>query len=116
MVPHDLLEILETIRTSEPEDLHTGSYVTGESMLDAYVPTLHLNYLKDRHPVRADATLQEWKEFFLDKISVSRGPIDVDSIKNQYTYHWVRSRTFVMTEESYIGAGSAGAQPGTGTY
>ncbi|EON70018.1 hypothetical protein W97_09284 [Coniosporium apollinis CBS 100218] len=66
----------------------------------------------DRFPDGIDETLQEAREFFLTKISASRGPIDLSSINDQHHYDWVRKRTLVTTEEGYIGLGLAGAQPG----
>lgn len=111
VIPHDVKDRLYTIWKSEPENLYTGSYVTGESMLDTYLSTLHLNRLTERLPVRARITLPVAKGIYLTNTPASRGTVDADS-NNDESYDWLKGLTFVTTEEGYIGCAPAGAQPG----
>jgi hypothetical protein len=113
--PENIREILSVIQEWEPEDLTSGLYVTGESLLDAYVSTLCLNWVKELLPGNAYPSLQEWKEIFFNKIFVSAAPVDADVVSDRWVYrvlNWVRGRTFIAMDEGYIGLGSKAVQPG----
>ncbi|KAJ4305640.1 hypothetical protein N0V90_001171 [Kalmusia sp. IMI 367209] len=70
--------VIEAMRQWEPENLQTSSYVTGESMLDAFVSIIRGNCIKERFPDYGFPTMQSWKETYLSKISRSQGSGDLE--------------------------------------
>jgi hypothetical protein len=107
---------LSVIRTWERENLQQGSYInSGESLADAFVSTLRLNLLKERFPSFGIPTLQEWRQTYTSKYSISASSQNLradDYTKIEEDFYWCKGRTFVISEEGYIGLCPVGAYPG----
>ncbi|KAK5626328.1 hypothetical protein RRF57_002043 [Xylaria bambusicola] len=56
-----LRSCIRTVRGWEPEYLCTGTYINGESLLEAYARTLICDNLRDRAPDSWCPTLQRWQ-------------------------------------------------------
>jgi hypothetical protein len=115
--PVDPLGIIDAIKKWAPKDLCEGTYITGQSLLDAYCTTLMAGYLTERIPVSSDLTLQEWKEQLLRMLSSSSSEIlSRMDVENDAYIFWllklVQGRKFVETEEGYMALGPSGALPG----
>lgn len=109
--------ILFAIRLWEPENLHTGTYVTREPLLDAFVKTLLQNDLRERNPTdKGWPTLAEWRAYCKRHIfSGSTEPLEVLN-SSHYLDDMVSGRcgrrVYMETEEGYIGLGPRGCKPG----
>lgn len=121
--PWDVAGALKSITDWAPKDLLTGTYITGESLLDAYVRTICTDYLHERWPGLGIPTLREWitQACHLGFFKIPPGEIggwfddygglNRSFIKNDFVAS-VGSRTYMTTEEGHIGLGPMGTQPG----
>jgi hypothetical protein len=108
-------DAMRSIQSWEPEDLLTASYVTGETLLDAYISTLCAGDIKNRWPDNVYPTLQAWRTTFLSKLLKSLGKVHPDSLYDRdvnTALDYARGRTFITTEEGYIGLGPSSVLPG----
>ncbi|PNP38003.1 hypothetical protein TGAMA5MH_10102 [Trichoderma gamsii] len=109
--------ILFAIRLWEPEDLYTGTYVTGEPLIDAFAKTLLQNDLRERNPTdKGWPTLAEWRAYCKRHIfSESAEPLEILN-SSHYLDDMVSGRcgrrVYMETEEGYIGLGPRGCKPG----
>jgi hypothetical protein len=112
---------LFSIRLWEPENLYTGTYVTGESLLDAFVKTLIQNDLRERNPTdKGWPSLAEWKAYCKKHIFAE----SAEPLENLNLSHYLDAmvsgrcarRVFIETEEGYIGLGPKGCKPGESSY
>ncbi|KAM0264110.1 hypothetical protein ACHAQJ_000855 [Trichoderma viride] len=109
--------VLRSIRLWEPENLDTGTYVTGESLLDAFAKTLLQNDLRERNPTdKGWPSLAEWKSYCEKHIFAdSAEPLEALNFSH-YLDNMVSGRCarrmFIETEEGYIGLGPRGCKPG----
>jgi len=115
-LPEDLKDLIHTIRKSEPENLLTGTYHTGESLLEAYVSTLRVNLTRDRWPgVITYSSLGDWTQFYASKISSTATSVDFGDASDHRLsnlLHASRGRTFMVLEKGHFGLGPPTAQPG----
>ncbi|RDL38024.1 uncharacterized protein BP5553_05457 [Venustampulla echinocandica] len=106
---------LDSIRSWQPPDLETASYITGGSLLDAYLSTVCFGDLKEKFVGTLSPTLEEWKEVFLSKLSASAGPIQPDALLNPWVIHalnYITGMSFMTTEDGHIGLCRFSAKPG----
>jgi hypothetical protein len=113
---------IELIRSWEPANMETASYVTGESLSDVYALTLLQNYLPSRyHDITSVyMNLHEWKAcggFGLFGPSARFNPaaacrpFDTNVSMGCIAEIACRGRAFMVTREGYIGLGPDGVQP-----
>jgi len=105
-------DAINTIHEWEPEGLLTAEYITGGTLLDAYLSVLRLNSFKDRYPVSHYTTLQVCREAYLrhDRESATLG---TKSMIGDIRVDWLRGASFATTDEGYIGLVPSTAQPST---
>ncbi|KAL6901780.1 HET domain-containing protein [Trichoderma evansii] len=109
--------ILFAIRLWEPENIYTGTYVTGEPLLDAFAKTLLQNDLRERNPTdKGWPTLAGWRAYCKRYIlSGSTEPLEILN-SSHYLDDMVSGRcgrrAYMETEEGYIGLGPRGCKPG----
>ncbi|SPO00271.1 related to heterokaryon incompatibility protein [Cephalotrichum gorgonifer] len=114
--PDTPLAALEHVRTWAPAGLLTEAYAAGGSLLDAFLLTLRLGYVRERFPCGTAGTLATWREFFLDRLHNTSEPLQTDDIAHDGEVYWTtvftKSRCFVTTDEGYIGLGPPGVMAG----
>ncbi|KAK1242546.1 hypothetical protein MKX08_005358 [Trichoderma sp. CBMAI-0020] len=109
--------ILFAIRLWEPENLYTGTYVTGEPLIDAFAKTLLQNDLRERNPTdKGWPTLAEWRAYCKRHIfSESAEPLEILN-SSHYLDDMVSGRcgrrVYMETVEGYIGLGPRDCMPG----
>jgi hypothetical protein len=109
--------ILYAIRSWEPENLYTGTYVTGEPLLDAFAKTLLQNDLRERNPTdKGWPTMAQWRAYCKRHIfSGSAEPLQILN-SSHYLDDMLSGRcgrrVYIETEEGYIGLGPRGCKPG----
>lgn len=115
--PHDIDGTLKVIRDSEPLGLYEDTYPTGESLLDAYSALLRVNFLSPKYSGYQAPTQAEWKGVFMRHLSSRAShPLDEDGVSRFSEVGWaigqVKGRSFMMTDNGYLGMGPSNAQPG----
>ncbi|KAK8022039.1 hypothetical protein PG993_012806 [Apiospora rasikravindrae] len=111
--PTDPWEILCHIQGMEPRNLTTESYITGGSLLDAFLMVLRLGYVDDRWPGHHLPTMTAWREYFLDRLYSVNGVPSKSEVENSDGYFVtsiLKGRSFVTTEQGHIGVAPAGAR------
>lgn len=113
----DSPKIFDVIRGWEPKNLCEQSYITGESLLDAYCTTIRAGYLAERWPRVAAPSLCEWKEQYLATLSSSSSAkATISGITSNADLYWcsklVQGRRFIETDDGYIGLAPSGALRG----
>ena len=109
---------LKAVRSWEPNDLFTGTYVTGESLLDAYSKILVAFYLAERFPMYELDDLARWKlqesdnALFGEKARAGASDTNRLSAQERYALSLIHGRTFITCNEGYIGLGPTQAQKG----
>jgi hypothetical protein len=108
-------DIFNVIQGLGMEKLTKDSYITGQSLLDAYAWTMSRGQLRDRfHTVTTDPSVEEMKKFILGKAqgiseeTIGHIPINQFSRLTRYTSR----QKLVSTDEGYIGLGVSRTQPG----
>jgi hypothetical protein len=105
--------ISEAIQRWAPDNLQTGSYVTGESLLDAFASTLTENELRDRYAtIGSYPTLQEVKSDIFGDMTKTED-LSNGETWNRNILRRLSSRAFITTEEGYFGLGTPSTKPGT---
>jgi hypothetical protein len=114
--PSSMEQVLESVRSWEPEDLLTADYPTGCKLLDAFLSVLVDGRFFPRTVVKEDPTLAEAKEEYIQVIRGGKVPNVAASIPIQNFYYdlnrFVSGRTFFTTENGYVGLGTCHARPG----
>ncbi|KAK8136781.1 HET-domain-containing protein [Apiospora sp. TS-2023a] len=103
----------------EPQNLVTGRYVSGGSLLDAFLTVLRLGYLDERWPRYSLPTLADWRQYYLDKLHSINGVPHENEIENHDVYlctSFLKGRTLVTTETGHIGLAPAGARQGDAVF
>ena len=109
---------LRAVRSWEPDDLFTSTYVTGENLLDAYSQTLVAFYLAERFPVYELDGLSTWKlqdsdnALFGKRAKAGSSDINRMSAQERYALSLIHGRTYVTCNEGYIGLGPTEARKG----
>jgi hypothetical protein len=113
---------LECVRKWEPDDLFAASYVTGESLLEAYAATLIEGDFRDKSPdLHEQPTVAEWTA--QDSINALFGPMaHTGAMYVPAMTSWERQalesvcgRCFFTCENGYIGLGADGCNEGMST-
>ena len=116
-MPMDFANILKSLRDTEPADLRTRTYPTGETLLDAYCAVLRAGFLRERWTIYVGPSLEEWKAQYLGIISsLAKGlPVSAESIDSAEVF-WclklLRGRTVFETQDGYVGIGPPSARSG----
>lgn len=87
----------------------SGKGVGAESQQDIFARTITGNYLKDRFPEPRVDTLEQWKERIQTKDDIFGEDL---TFQEEYSLGILLDRTYLTTEEGYIGLGPPDAQPG----
>jgi len=98
-------DILNLISSGFSDNLYNNTYVTGETLLEAYSWTLSLGVLRDQG-YDFFPSLQEFNEFIVVQTAQSeegRGLLD----QRSYLLQHLRGHKFFTTREGYIGVGPA---------
>jgi hypothetical protein len=105
---NEAVQIADVMQRWEPENLQTASYVTGESLLDAFASAIACDRLRDRYPtVGSYSTLQEWKEYISKASEMLSG-----EQKSNIPLQHLRGQAFINTAEGYFGLSTPNAKPG----
>ncbi|KAL7627071.1 hypothetical protein AAE478_003847 [Parahypoxylon ruwenzoriense] len=107
-------QALAAIRNWAPDDIRTGLYPTGESLVDAFASTMVMNKVKDHISTRGSIpTLQVLRESLLGHLSQpgEGDGVDVSPLSRLAT-EILRGRVFITTDNGYFGLGPPGTQPG----
>lgn len=106
------------IRSWEPDNMETSTYITGASLSDVHALTL-LNYqTKERWPLTVMPTLKEWQASGGNGLfrPAAGTMADLSALEqtrwDAYAYDSFRTRAYIVTEEGYIGLGPPGVKPG----
>jgi hypothetical protein len=109
-------QVLESVRSWEPEELLTADYPTGCKLLDAFLSVLVDGRFSPRTPVKKDPALAQAKEEYLQVIRGGNVLNMAASIPIQNLYYalnrFVSGRTFFTTDNGYVGLGTSHARPG----
>jgi hypothetical protein len=109
-------QVLELVRSWEPEYLLTADYPSGCKLFDAFLSVLVDGHFSPRTPVKEDPTLAQAKEEYLQVIRGGNVPDMAASIPIQNLYNdlnrFVSGRTFFTTDNGYVGLGTSHARPG----
>ncbi|KAF7885369.1 uncharacterized protein EAF01_011434 [Botrytis porri] len=106
----DAREIFQAIHRWEPEGLNSREYITGSSLIDAFIETIYQGRTKERYPGLRIPPSWELRGSYLkavDKDTKSQNAI------LSYVYGLSFDPTaFITTEEVYLGIGSLGVEEG----
>lgn len=99
------------------DTLEAGSYLTGESLLHAYLKTLVMGNTQERWPTMSDLSVDEFKHNILQRAATDwdSGNPQADLQNGRYARTLVYSsgRRLISTKEGYFGFGTSFTQPGT---
>jgi hypothetical protein len=104
----ELLDSTSAVRNLLGVDL-SGKGVGAESQQDIFARTITGNYLKDRFPEPRVDTLEQWKERIQTNDDIFGKNL---TFQEEYSLGILLGRTYLTTEEGYIGLGPPDAQPG----
>jgi hypothetical protein len=112
--PDDVTKRLAVLHDWKPDNLETGLYPTGESVMDAFATTLGQDQLRDRFPTSAvHPYLDEWKDK-LNKLLVdsqdSGGHPDIGAYA--YDLRFLTKQAFVTSNGGYFGLAHRDTAPG----
>jgi hypothetical protein len=115
-LPEGLKDLIHAIRKSEPQDLATGIYNTGETLLEAYINTLRVNLIRDRWPqVITYSSLSQWTQFYLSNVSSAASSLDLDDVSDHRLsnlFQACHGRMFIVLEQGHFGLGPPRAKAG----
>lgn len=117
--------------SKHPAGLFTAKYVSGGSLLEAYLSMLLVGRLRDRYPLfQSDPTIQDWAHTYtsvipkpqetLSKTEITTDPtgetahstkLPLDRFLTQACV-WQTGRGLIQTDTGHIGLGPLVAQPG----
>jgi len=109
------------LATWEPENAADTLYspplasrTTQETLLDAFLKTIRVNFLGERWPTVVGQSLQDWKQIYRGMVSSTEPP---EATLSDACVYWclkfVGGRTVATTVEGYIGLVPSAALPGT---
>jgi len=106
-----LSQQFDIVRSWEPDNLQSGRYVTGESLLETHLRMLRFNRFTDRYPGSAYCSLHEWYCDFTSHVqkSVSRDEAEIPELLEIDHLH---NTSYITTNEGFIGLAPATALPG----
>lgn len=103
-------DLYDLVRGKDYQSFQSETYVTGESMLEAYAWTLSFGWLKERYPTHDVSSIQEFKKTVIDEVKMGTKTQDVeitDVCRIAITEH-----KFLTTKEGYFGFGPNSSLPG----
>lgn len=121
IICHDYMSLIDEIRRHAPLSLEHSEYVSGESLLDAFVSTLYANTFihTSSPPLTICPQFEESREFIQkvlqnrDMIPISSLTVDTDAGKYMAcAITLCQKRSFIMTKEGYIGIAPSATKPG----
>jgi len=120
------LDSLQLVQSWKPPDMETVAYVTGDPLSDVFARTLLRGRLLDWYPGSIYTSLKEWKascgnglfghyaKSATEESSDPEDPFHTTTSLGNYFYRSCLGRSFVTTQEGYIGLGPSGVEPGLG--
>jgi hypothetical protein len=110
---------LDLFYTWEPEDLHSGAYITGESKVSAFLQTLLSGRYTDHHLITAEEVSKLINAYHIH-VSQKGDPPDGDESSSKTFFHAMlrllakklHGRTFAITTNGYYSMVPLHAQPG----
>lgn len=114
-IGRDTLEhIVADIPEWAPAELETGLYVNGEPLLDAFAATLCGDEISERTQGHFDPSMEEARQTVMACIESPQSTIKIpaSSLFALTIVRWVPGRSYVTTEEGYIGLAPAASRPG----
>ncbi|KAI0096631.1 heterokaryon incompatibility protein-domain-containing protein [Nemania sp. FL0031] len=113
-----LRSCIQMVRSWEPEDLYEGTYVTGESLLEAYARTLICNDLRDRTPSGRVPKPERWQgQYDINPLFgefAQEGDITLSDLTTaeKHPLEMLVGRRLLECENGSIGIGPSDAQSG----
>ncbi|KAJ3575182.1 hypothetical protein NPX13_g4120 [Xylaria arbuscula] len=112
-----LSSCIRTVRGWEPEDLYTGTYINGESLLEAYARTLICGNLRDRVPDSWRPTLERWQgqwhtnALFGDLAKENQLDLSNLTRQEEAPLQMLVGRNFFTCDNGYMGIGPGDIKP-----
>jgi hypothetical protein len=106
---------IAAIRKWEPADLKTETYVTGESLHDAYISAICFGMTKERAPKLLFPTLRGWSTVLLSSVEEPASPTAVQALSDNFGGRVLRrlaERTYATISNGLVGLVLATAQLG----
>ncbi|KAJ3566576.1 hypothetical protein NPX13_g7083 [Xylaria arbuscula] len=119
VVSFNLEDVLRVVRSWEPENLSTQSYITGDSLLDVYAATLCAGQLQERFPTHSRLPfLRDWKQqnsanplFGPWAKAKTWRPYELTQIEHA-SLEYLMGRRLMKTDECRIGLVPVDTEPG----
>lgn len=114
-IGRDTLEhIVADIPEWAPAELKTGLYVNGEPLLDAFAATLCGDEISERTQGHFDPSMEEARQAVMACVDSPQSAIKIpaSSLFALTIVRWVPGRSYVTTEEGYMGLAPAASWPG----
>ena len=115
LAPVESKRTLSWIRTWEPKNIHTATYLTGESLFEAFLLTVQQGQVQERFPYTDLPNLEECKSLYLDSIAAqSEEAFDalLHLSQSLNCLEMLYARKFVHTTSGHIGVSAGGTEPG----
>jgi hypothetical protein len=97
---------IAAIKKWEPSGLKTETYVTGESLHDAYISAICFGMTKERAPRLLFPTLKEWSTMLLSNVEEPASPTAVQALSDKIGGRVLRRlarRTFATISNGLMG-------------
>lgn len=103
---------IDILKAYEPEDLLTGRYVNGESLIDSWIRVILLNVDRERYPEHLSyPRIQDWRDASLEEISERSFKLQAIMLSHGIVDN-IRTDCLLSTNEKYFGYGRSTARPG----
>lgn len=115
--PDDTAKRLAVLHEWKPDDLTTGLYPTGESVMDAFATTLGQDQFRDRYPSSAvHPYLDEWKVKLGKLLAERKDSVEQPDIGGYaYDLRFITKQAFVISDRGYFGLAHRDTNPGKPT-
>ncbi len=116
----DAHSVFATVRAWAPPELLTAPYVSGGSLLDAFLLLLRFGFVGDRWQWLDVVSLEQWRAYFMEHIYRAEHqpatPIPQETgagaDEHGMTAVLMKNRVFVTTDAGHIGVAPRGTKPG----
>jgi hypothetical protein len=105
--PQEIDEALEAVQTWQPKDLQL--YKSDESMMDAFLSTLLMGYVKEEFQHYEIPSLDEWRQIYTQTSSGTKENIDKNLARCMSA---LRGRSFIKLDNGHIGLSPPGTKLG----